>query len=69
MPNRPINPEIIKLLPPKFQLERANILNKNNLYLVPFLKSKIKHISNDINVACVGDIPISYNYPQLPSKK
>lgn len=61
--NRPNSPELIKLLPAKFHIDRSSILNKNNLFLVPYLKSKIRNINNDFNVACVGDVPISYNYP------
>lgn len=54
---------------PRFSLSRVSIVNKSNLFLVPFLKNKLREMHSDTNCPHIADIPVVHSLTSNINKK
>jgi len=54
---------------PKFTINHVSIVNKNNLFLIPFLKNKLRELNSDMNCPHIADIPVVQGLGSFHTKK
>lgn len=54
---------------PKFPTSHGSIVNKSNLFLIHFLKNKLRELDNDTNCPHIADIPVVQSLSNFNTRK
>lgn len=50
-------------------MNHVSIVNKSNLFLIPYLKNKLRELNSDTNCAHIADIPVVQSLSNFNTRK